>query len=301
MEIFGRKYKIKSIISALIVLYFIVFLLYLPSIISATKVSYDVEQKGESYISKTPYQPVQKNDVAGRIFTKLFRDSYSQKSYDLAADLMKEGYYDARPWEQDSDTEYRQKMLEEEPIYGDKSENWDNIIDIEVKDGVEDDDIEYVRACIQTMPQAFVGKMAEDGWKVILSADNNLTSPYDDKHENMETIGQTNYEEKTIFLVSGELYGTVYHEFGHVLAYYAKDELDKAGLLDFNNEELSGLCNHMAFGSLYIYLNPDEQLAESFYDYLYYPRELKKQAPVLYGIYNQKSKSPADNYGASAP
>ena len=283
--------KKKALATAVIVAWSLVVALYASLFISEAKISYDVKQRGESYKTKTPYKAAD-NDVITKGLMQMFRSTYSKEYYDLAAELMGEGLYDPRPWTQDPDEEYCRSRYGKEPIHGEACKDWDDIVQIKTEGDVDDVDVEYVRACIKSMPQGFVKHMAEDGWTVILSAENNLTCDYDDKHDNMETIGQTNFVEKTINLVSSELYGTVYHEFGHVLEDYSKEPLDKAGLLDFNNGELSDLYNHTANGSLYIYLNPEEQLAESFYDYIFYPRETEKSAPTLYGIY----KDTIDSY-----
>ena len=283
------KKKTKFLIVANIVMDIILFSLWGFYFTSQAKAAYDVMKVKESIKNHTVYEPVSNSGPVEKLYMKYLRNIYSRKTYALAANLMNEGYYDARPWYQTGDQEYAQWRYDTEPMYGDDVDSEKPGLTVIMEQGVKYDTYKYVLNCINTMPDEFIDRMTADGWTVIIQPGYEIKSDYSDEYENMVSIGQTIYEDKLVLLAEDGIEDTVYHEFGHVLAQYADDELDKAGLYDFGNEELATLCCHSADGSLYVYLTPVEQIAESFYDYILYPQEMQEQAPTLYGIFDAEA------------
>lgn len=207
--------------------------------------------------------------------------------YKTSIELMDRGYYDQRPSYLIDDQDYIDWRSENQPVYGVYKEASCSIPVIAMDDGVTQDDLNYVIQSISYIPESFVKQAAADGWKVQIFSVNNLESSYAEGYASISVNGQTDHEAKTLSLPSTSLY-TIYHEFGHILADYCEEELYDAGLYDFTGTtELSILYNHSALGSVYIYLNPTEQVADSFYDYIWYPREMQDQAPTLFKIFSE--------------
>lgn len=201
--------------------------------------------------------------------------------YKESVKLMSEGAYDTREYYVVEDEDYMQWRIQNQPIRG---AEYDTEVLIPVV-GTNDLAVGYIRQCVSYIPEFFVKKMAEDGWTIrVTNGQDGLYSEYAGIGDNVEVLGNANYEDKLI-TVNMEKPFTVYHEIGHVVAHYAEEEISEAGLDSFSNDgELSKLCCHSASGSVYVYMNPDEQIAESFFDYIWYPREMQEQAPTLYRI-----------------
>lgn len=215
---------------------------------------------------------------------KYIRAKTSKVIYDESISLMDQGYVSTREEYVIEDPEY---VVWREDTYPEKGEYKEVSVPISVTaldTGVTQDEFNYVVECISCIPEEFVRYCSKDGWVVqITSTGNELGSQ---GYENVITHGQTNHEEKTI-TVHSDYSDCIYHEFGHILEEYAREELEEAGFFELTADtELSVLYNHNADNSVYIYLNHGEQLAESFYDYIWYPREMQAQAPTLYRIYS---------------
>lgn len=208
----------------------------------------------------------------------------SQGLYKSSIELMNGGYKDYRPEYVIDDAEYVAWRDETLPIYNPyEVEMTSKDLPIEIKVDTEDyitvQDYNYVVDCLDVIPENFLQKCADDGWIVEIKKD------YISEGDGTVTMGQTNHETKEL-IVSTQNLSCIYHEFGHILARYADEELQTAGLYEPTTQtELGEMYCHSANGSVYIYMNAEEQIAESFYDYLFYPREMQEQAPMLYGIY----------------
>lgn len=207
--------------------------------------------------------------------------------YRTSIQLMDEGYIDNRPAYEIEDAEYTAWREDNLPVYG-MATGADVPISVTALDsGVTQTDIDYVTSCVATLPENFLNKCAADGWKIELISGIDMGSEYvTDEIDSVATVGQTNHETRIMTLSTGQL-DCIFHEFGHILTTYAYDELTEAGFYELKRDnELADLYNHNAHNSIYIYMNAEEQLAQSFDDYLWYPRELKAQAPILYEIYD---------------
>ncbi len=208
--------------------------------------------------------------------------------YTVNTELMSLGAYDDREFYTIEDEEYMNWRITNQPI---KGRFKDVSVPIKVRKSdisVSDDDFNYIVECISWIPENFVKKMDSDGWTVIVTRSDNMSSKYADANETVEVMGQTDFLKKTITVRTDADPWVIYHEIGHVVASYAEDDLMEAGLDRYQeNGELSKLCCHSAYGSPYIYGVADEQLAESLYDFIWYPREMQEQAPTLYEIYSK--------------
>lgn len=238
-------------------------------------------------LSSTTAPEMELSEDNQKLLDRIINAKTADTVYKTSIELMDRGYYDQRPSYLIDDQDYIDWRDENMPIYGEYKEASCDIPVIAMDDGVTQDDLNYVIQSISYIPENFVKQAAADGWKVQIFSVNNLESAYADGYASISVNGQTDHEKKTLSLPSTSLY-TVYHEFGHILAAYCEEELYDAGLYDFTDTtELSVLYNHSALGSVYIYLNPTEQVADSFYDYIWYPREMQDQAPTLYEIFSE--------------
>lgn len=201
--------------------------------------------------------------------------------YELAYTLMDQGYSDVREPFYISDDDYCNWRYDNMPVQG-VSQGKSTALTVTAGDEyVTEDDIQYVNDCLASMPKTLTDRMAKDKWKIIVTSGDLGQSA--EGHTSV-TIGEQNPYKKTI-TVDATSPTVIYHEVGHVVEDYAKKELESKGYLTFSREgELAKLYCHSAWGSVYVYLNPMEQLAESFYDFIWYPREMKAQAPQLYSI-----------------
>ncbi len=225
-------------------------------------------------------------EETAELMEELNRYETSQALYSISVELMDKGYSDARSEFLVEDEEYINWRNESMPVYGGSSSVTLPISVNALDDGVTEDDINYVNNCLSNIPSNFLKKAADDGWVVNIVSNGDFKNTLVDGYNALQVRGETDRENKTV-TVGTDYLECIYHEFGHVLAEeYCYEQLVEAGYYDIDEKtELSTLYNHNAYGSVYIYLNPAEQLAESFYDYIWYPREMQAQAPSLYKIF----------------
>ncbi len=157
--------------------------------------------------------------------------------------------------------------------------------------GVTDDQINEYRFYISLLPDEFTNALVRDGYTITLFDAEDIIYA-EDVPEGFTREGYTNLVDKEVCLNADNLKQCTIHELGHVLAYnYGLNEIIKdkdPGLFsDVCNNEAQEVYGHNAHNSLYIYLNPDEIIADFLYEYICYPRELEASAPVLYGCYEE--------------
>ena len=231
------------------------------------------------------YARTQASSASINLFADDKRYYTEQYIYQLSNHLLGSGCTVCKPEVTINDLETRIWRKEKIPVYGAESD-YISPISITKDETVSDTAYSYILNCIKSMPQALIYRMVDDGWTVkVISGVIESTEA-----ENVDVIGRANFEDKTITIKSSSK-RTIYHEVGHVLASYADKDLTKSGLYEYKTDgELEYLYCHSADGSPYIYMNPGEQIAESFYDYCIYPKEMKCMAPTLYRIFETYSK-----------
>ena len=141
------------------------------------------------------------------------------------------------------------------------------------------------------IPEPLVEYMYREGWTVKIVDEISYVSPIN----GYITAGLTNYTNREILILSndscnGQMKFTLIHEFGHVFHNKSglRDILLDMGIDDFCDEELYNVFLHTGnAGSVYIYYNYDEEVAEMLNEYLLYPDELKAQSPRLYEAYKE--------------
>ena len=185
-----------------------------------------------------------------------------QKS--IGIELMESGQIDNRPFYVLDDKEEMDYRYTYQPIKG-VSQGHEEYIPVS---GGTAEEQQYIIDLLSYMPEKFQDQCKDYGWKVEIVKD--ITS-----NDSVKTIGRTDPKTKTVYVTMDQPF-TVYHEFGHILRW------------NLNNipksvpGELKRLCCHSAYGSPYIYASEEEQIAESLYDYIWYPKEYQEQAPELY-------------------
>ncbi len=160
-----------------------------------------------------------------------------------------------------------------------------------IEPGVTDDQISEYRFYISLLPHKLTSAMVNDGYEIHLTNPESIQKD-ESTPEGFTREGYTDLENKQIYLNAANLKHCTIHEIGHVLAFdYGLNnivkEKDPEIFNDIINNEIQNAYGHNCQGSLYIYLNADEAIAEFLYEYICYPMELKASAPVLYGCYEE--------------
>lgn len=139
------------------------------------------------------------------------------------------------------------------------------------------------------IPEPLVEYMYRGGWTIRIVDEIDCESSIN----GYMTAGLTDYKNKEILILdndscNGQMKYTLIHEFGHVFHNKSglREILLDMGIDDFCDEELYNVFLHTGnAGSVYIYYNYDEEVAEMLNEYLLYPDELKVQSPRLYEAY----------------
>lgn len=142
------------------------------------------------------------------------------------------------------------------------------------------------------IPEPLVEYMYREGWTVKIVDEIDYTSSIINGYI---VAGLTDYINKEILILdnascNGQMKCTLIHEFGHVFHNKSglREILLDMGIDDFCDEELYNVFLHTGnAGSVYIYYNYDEEVAEMLNEYLLYPDELKVQSPKLYEAYKE--------------
>lgn len=80
---------------------------------------------------------------------------------------------------------------------------------------------------------------------------------------------------------------TVIHEIGHALyGEYLTATFRLHGINDKNDPELANIYFHDGNNRPYIAGQIQEEIAQSYYEYICYPRELRGASPVVYDIWD---------------
>lgn len=187
-------------------------------------------------------------------------------------EFMKLGAKDERPYFLIGDEEEDDFRYERMPYYGVSQEH---PFDIPISGGSEGDK-QYIADLLYYLPSGIKEYMIDNAWQVQI-----VKEITDIPGHKAPVIGHTDFKTKLIRITMDEPY-TVYHEIGHIIY---RENL-RALKSDTVTEELKTLCCHSADGLLYVYMNRTEQICESLYDYIWYPKEMQTQAPELYRIFN---------------
>ena len=154
---------------------------------------------------------------------------------------------------------------------------------ISFEDDVTEEDRLYTYCCMDNIPLKVTNYLIENGWKIEVT---NKLIPWKDGKSFVSAY--TSFPEHKIYLsnsqISHDIRISLTHEIGHVVSLQMLyDEIYDANYFRVNS--LDNLYFPDNCCTNYICNSYVESLAQSFYEYLYYPFETAEVVPGLYNIY----------------
>lgn len=172
--------------------------------------------------------------------------------------------------------------------YGKVECNWDWIDNyIYIDEGCTEDDVTYFKYALSLVPDEALYRIVDDGWTFHL-VDEIVEGQIANENANYHTEGMTRFDSKVVEVdKDSNIRRTTLHEIGHVIMrqYGGLKLADERGIKYYDYPELYNTYNPSTNGGLYIYWNLDEHLADRFFEYCCYPKELERDCPIVYSVY----------------
>lgn len=150
--------------------------------------------------------------------------------------------------------------------------------------------IDEINACLDDIPVYMKSFLIDKGWKIEYVDYIGISTK---EFGEARTVGETNSYDKTIqidIIRAGKQ--VLYHELGHILDMYGRldTKLEALGVYE-DSDEWKDITLKSKFWEDYINSDYDERKAEVYYTFVFYPEELKEQAPNIYQAYDNAYNS----------
>ena len=150
--------------------------------------------------------------------------------------------------------------------------------------------IDELNTCLNDIPIYIKSFLIDKGWKIeYVDYLGESTKEYGEAR----TVGRTNTYDKTIQIdITRAGKQVLYHELGHILDIYGRldAKLEALGIYE-DSDEWNNIQFQSDFWQEYIDSAYNERKSEVYYTFVFYPDQLKEQAPNIYQAYTDAYNS----------